>query len=185
MFWSNRWVDLHDWMCVFTEHAAHCWHQSGLFCIVQIWEQWCLGKKGGRREDWYSSEGRWNGVSSSSALLPWCQSSERQIYLQMLGLWNRHHTFRVLRGVPEDSRIVWGDSGGLGRKCRHIFTAEKKRFDFAVFNKLSTLQGYNKIQSPINTWKIMVDAAQPSEECQNTNIPSRGWTSQQRSTWTG
>lgn len=185
MFWSNRWVDLHDWTCVFTEHAAHCWHQSGLFCICADLGTEMSGKKGGRREDWYSSEGRWNAVSSSSALLPWCQSSKRHIYLQMLGLWNRHHTFRGPRGVPEESRTVWGDSGALGRTCRHSFTAEEKRFDLAVFNKWWTLQGYNKMQSPITTWKMMVDAALPSEEWQSTNTPSRGWTSQQRSSWTG
>lgn len=35
-----------------------------------------------------------------------------------------------------ESQRILGDSGGLGRKRRSIFTAEKKLFDFVVFNKL-------------------------------------------------
>lgn len=69
-------------------------HTAGInqdyFVFAQIWEQRCLGKKKKSGEEGRTGTAERGGETAfqaaRSARLPWCQSSERQIYLQMLGL---------------------------------------------------------------------------------------------------
>lgn len=66
--------DLTDESIYMTErvYSQSTLHTVGInqdyFVFVQIWEQRCLGKKGGRREDWYSSEGGGETAFQAAAL---------------------------------------------------------------------------------------------------------------------
>lgn len=95
--------------CVYSQSTLHTVgiHQD-YFLFVQTWEQRCLEKGEERRTGAAAERGEAAFQTTRRSLLPRCQSSQCQIYFQTLGLWNRHHTFRVPRGVPEESRTVRG-----------------------------------------------------------------------------
>lgn len=85
--------DLTDESIYMTErvYSQSTLHTAGInqdyFVFAQIWEQRCLGKKGEEGRTGTAERGGETAFQAArSALLPWCQSSERQIYLQMLGL---------------------------------------------------------------------------------------------------